>query len=106
MDAGLFERAGLLIDALAEFTVALRDLRAGCGHAFGVLAHIGHYFRQVILHALERAQQFGSLVLASRISCHLQIAASHGPCHVDGLAERADDRAAEQHATNDTRSAH
>ncbi|GAP37648.1 hypothetical protein ISF6_3593 [Piscinibacter sakaiensis] len=96
---GLLQRAGLFLRAARQVLVALRDLRAGRGHALGVLAHPRHHLGQALAHALEAGHQAG-LVTGPGADRAAEVPGGHPLGRRDGLGRlRAElgEQAARQH---------
>lgn len=56
-----------------KIEIARRDLYARRRLAFGAVARSSDHLRETRLHVLERGEQFGDLVLASRIKLERQV---------------------------------
>ena len=103
---GLLQCRGLLFGARAQVVVALGDLRAGGGHALGVLAHHAHHRRELALHGLHGLQQLRNLVGTPVVDLCGQIAFGHLARQVHRAVDRVGDAAAEQHAAGDAHCTH
>ena len=90
---GVLQAAGGLLGAAAQVLVAQGHLAAGALDAVRRLPHLAHQGRQRALHAGQRTQQVGRLVLAVDLHGLGQVALGDGQRQVARLLHRGQDGA-------------
>jgi hypothetical protein len=68
--------------------IALGDLHAGGGHAFGATAHIAHHIGELPAHLQQGLEQLADLVGAVGDGATAEVALGHGARQLHGLRKR------------------
>jgi hypothetical protein len=92
-----FQARGLLLRTLAEIVVAAGDFLRGGIDRLGSLAHFTHDRAEAVVHGAERVQQLAQFVVAAGLDFMPEVALGDGVRHFHRAAQRAGDRADQQH---------